>query len=104
MVLSFPTDLFRLTLDTGLMALQAQQVVAMRTLGMLGAWRTRDGESTRMVTEKLDALDEAKRGMNLAFGQALSPLAVAQAALAPYAERTRDNHRSLTRRGPGRPA
>lgn len=104
MVISSPTDLFRLTLDTGLMALQAQQVVAMRTLGMLGAWRTRDGESTRMVTEKLDAMGEAKRGISQAYGQALSPLAIARAALAPYAERTRDNHQHLTRRGPGRPA
>lgn len=104
MVISFPTDLFRLTLDTGLMALQAQQVVAMRTLGLMGAWRTRDGETTRMVTEKLDAMGEAKRGISQAFGQAMSPLAIAHAALAPYAERTRDNHQHLTRRGPGRPA
>lgn len=104
MVLSFPSDLLRLSMQTSLMALQAQQVVAMRTLGLMGAWRTRDGESTRMVTEKLDAMDESNRCVSQALGQAMSPLAIAHAALAPSAQRTRDNHRSLTRRGPGRPA
>ncbi|MCB1389979.1 MAG: hypothetical protein KDK12_12690, partial [Rhodobacteraceae bacterium] len=102
--LDIPADLFRLSLQTSLMALQAQQVVAMRTLGLMGAWRTRDGEATRMVTEKLDALGEARNGISRAVGQAKSPLVIAQAALAPYARRTSDNHRHLTRRGPGRPS
>lgn len=104
MVFPFPADLFRLTLETSVMALQAQQVVAMRTLGLMGAWRTRDGETTRMMTEKLDALSEATLGMGKALAQAQSPLDVAEAALAPYAKRTSANHRTLSRRGPGRPA
>src|SRR5690606_27673888 len=50
MVFTLPTDLFRLAMETGVMAMQAQQVVAMRTLGLMGAWRTRDGELGRMLT------------------------------------------------------
>jgi hypothetical protein len=99
-----PTDLFRLTLETGVMTWQAQQVVAMRTLGLMGAWRTRDGELTRMVTEKLDALGEATLGMGQALMQAQSPVAVAEAVIQPYATRLSANHRNLSRRGPGRPS
>ena len=104
MVFPFSADLFRLSLETSLMTLQAQQVVAMRTLGLMGAWRTRDGEATRMIAEKMDALGEATLGMGKALAQAQSPLHVAEAALAPYAKRTSANHRTLSRRGPGRPS
>ncbi|WP_334194099.1 antibiotic ABC transporter [Pararhodobacter sp.] len=104
MVFPFSADLFRLSLETSLMTLQAQQVVAMRMLGLMGAWRTRDGEAARMMTEKLDALGEATLGMGKALALAQSPLHVAEAALAPYARRTSANHRTLSRRGPGRPA
>jgi len=57
-----------------------------------------------MMTEKLDALGEATLGMGKALALAQSPLHVAEAALAPYARRTSANHRTLSRRGPGRPA
>lgn len=104
MVFTLPADLLRLSLQTSLMAYQAQQVVSMRLLGLMGAWRTRQGEATRMLTEKLDAMGEAKDGIRQAVGQAKSPLVIAQAALAPYAARTSENHRDLSRRGPGWPS
>ncbi|WP_370207695.1 hypothetical protein [Pararhodobacter marinus] len=96
-------DLFRLTLQTGLMLAQAQQVVAMRLLGAMGVWRLRPGEYTRMLVEKIDAAGDAQRGVAKALGQSKSPIVVARAALDPYARRTGQNARTLTWRGPGRP-
>ena len=100
-MLGFAFDALRLGLQTGTMLMHAQQVVAMRTLGMMGGWNLRDGEPARMVAEKMAAFTESSAAIHTALTQSKPPLAVATAALKPYAKRTRSNARSLSRRGPG---
>ncbi len=99
-----PLDLMRLGFQAGLMAFQAQQVMSMRMLGAMGGWRTRRGENTRMLTEKVDAMREAAHAVGTAVGRGKSPVLIADAAMKPFSRRTKSNAKSLSRRGPGRPA
>jgi len=48
-------DLMRLSMNTSLMLMQANSVIAMRMMGMAGAWRVSPQENNRMVSEKMRA-------------------------------------------------
>jgi hypothetical protein len=101
--ISTPLDLMRLTLQTGMMLGQAQMVVGMRMLGMVGAWKVTPGENNRMVTEKIAASRESAMAAGRAIAGGKSPIVVAGAALKPYSTRTKSNVKRLARSGPGKP-
>ncbi|MFN7223862.1 MAG: antifreeze protein [Paracoccaceae bacterium] len=98
-----PIDLMRLSLNTATMLAQAQSVIAMRMMGMVGAWSVSPGENTRMVSEKL------RTGMKSGVAAHRSALSggsatdIAEAALAPVKRATAANARRLGRSGPKHP-
>lgn len=98
-----PFAFFLLTMRTGLMLIEAQQVIAMRLLGLAGLWRVSPGENARMLLEKLDAGTEAGLAATRALARGAPPVAVAGAALKPVARRTAANSRRLSKRGPKSP-
>ncbi len=95
-----PLDWMRLSLKTGMMLGQAQMVIGMRLWGMAGMWSVLPSENARMVAEKLAAGIEATGHAATAAMRGKGPAAVAAAALAPVARRTKSNARRLARRGP----
>lgn len=99
-----PFDYWRAALAGSHMLLEAQAVIAMRTMGMAGLWNVTPGENARMVAEKAHALRESGLATAQAVMRGHAPAAVAMAALKPVKKRTGANVRRLARRGPGRPA
>jgi hypothetical protein len=95
-----PVEMMRVAFEVQLMALRAQQVIAMRMLGAMGAWNVHPSESMRMTSEKVAAMTEASVAMGSAMARAKSPAIVAGAAVKPFARRTKSNARRLARRGP----
>jgi hypothetical protein len=85
------------------MLAEAQMVIGMRMLGMAGLWRVTPGENTRMVSEKLAAVQESAVAVTRATLQGKAPAIVAEHALKPIRRRTSANTRRLVRRGPGTP-
>ncbi|MCU0828400.1 MAG: antifreeze protein [Tabrizicola sp.] len=96
-----PPDLVRLSIQTSLMLAEAQMVIAMRMMGMLGLWRVLPSETKRMSSEKVSALGEAAMASSRAMMTGKSPLRVAEAALKPIRRKTSANVKRLARRGPG---
>ncbi|MGR3762304.1 antibiotic ABC transporter (plasmid) [Roseobacteraceae bacterium NS-SX3] len=80
------------------MAFEAQAVIALRTLGVMGMLPAAPGENTRMVAEKVKAFQtSANRAAQLAAaGQPAQ--AVLAGALAPYSRATASNYKRLIRR------
>ena len=62
-----PDEMTRLTMQTGLMLVEANMVIAMRMWGMAGLWRVTGAEDTRMVSEKTAAVQASA----MAAGQAM---------------------------------
>ncbi|WP_424990154.1 antibiotic ABC transporter [Fluviibacterium sp. S390] len=79
------------------MASEAQTVIAMRTLGMLGFWPMGLGENTQMIMEKPAAMVQAADEAMRATLQGLRPDQVLGAALEPIRACTQDNAHRLTR-------
>lgn len=82
------------------MVSEAQMVIALRVLGMLGAWNVAPSENDRMVREKQAAF--AKSG-SAAFAAAMAgkrPDQIMASAVRPLRSRTRANARRLSKRGP----
>jgi hypothetical protein len=80
------------------MLLEAQTVIALRMMGMAGVLPARPGETTRMVTEKVAAAQDAGVAMARAAMAGASPAAITSAGLKPVRRRTRANVARLTRR------
>ncbi|EKE45279.1 Antifreeze protein, type I [Oceaniovalibus guishaninsula JLT2003] len=93
-----PLDLMRLGIATTTMMAQAQAVIAMRLCGMAGLWPVSASENTRMVSEKVAAMQSAASAANRAFLSGKRPDQIATAALRPIARKTRAN---ATRLGKG---
>ena len=99
-----PRDLLRLWFRTGFMLFEAQSVIALRLMGMAGAWPLPPSEPRRMVSEKVKAARTGAKAAGKAVLAGRNAARVAEAALAPTARRTSGNVKRLTRRGPGQPA
>ncbi|MGP3697395.1 antifreeze protein [Rhodobacter sp. NSM] len=98
MSLALPfTSLMTLYWQTGLMVSEAQTVMALRTLGMMGVLTPHPLENQRMVTEKGLAFAQAAQAATSAAMQGKRPDEVAAAALKPIRRRTRANAARLTR-------
>jgi hypothetical protein len=98
-----PAQLMQLSFRTSVMLAEAQMVIAMRMLGMMGLWRVLPSEKARMSSEKLAAMGEAALASSRAILIGQPPVKVAEAALKPVRRRTASNVRRLARRGPGKP-
>ncbi len=86
-----PAEILRLSVGTSAMLAEAQTVIALRLLGMVGLWPRLANEEMRMVSEKLAAAVEAQSAvLGAALGGA-SPVAMAEAALHPVRRRTQAN-------------
>jgi hypothetical protein len=92
--------LMALSMQTGMMLGQANMVIAMRMMGMAGAWNVTPAENKRMVDEKTAAAVESGAAMTRAALAGKGPVAVAKAGLAPIARRTGANAKRLAKRGP----
>lgn len=93
-------NLFGLSMRTGMMLGQANMVIAMRMMGMAGAWNVTPAENKRMVDEKKAAAVASGTAMMKAAMAGKDAVAVAEAGLAPVARKTRANAKRLAGRGP----
>lgn len=103
MVPPSPFGYLRLGLQMGVMMTEAQMVIGMRMLGLMGMWRVSPGENTRMITEKLVAAQQAGLAATRATLAGKPPEVAATLALKPVRRRTRSNVIRLARKGPGKP-
>jgi hypothetical protein len=101
--LATPAEMALLSLQTAQMLAEAQMVIGMRMLGMMGMWRVLPSENARMASEKLAAAGAAARASGAALLAGKSPVEVASAALKPVRRRTAANVKRLGKRGPGKP-
>lgn len=99
--LPHPTQLMKLSIQSGLILVEAQMVIGMRLLGMMGLWRVTASEPHRMVSEKVVAASESLAAAGRATLRGQAPAAVAAAAMKPIRRRTSANAKRLARRGPG---
>jgi hypothetical protein len=84
-------EFFGPAIEAGLMAAEAQAVIAMRLAGMAGLWPVAPQEGLIMLAEKVAAGQDATMA---ALGAGLRG-ASALAAMAPYRRRTQANARRL---------
>lgn len=85
--------------QVALMAAEAQAVIAMRLMGMAGVWSVPPSEKSRMVSEKLKAMNTSNGEAIAAALRGGTPDQIMAAAIKPYRRRTRANTRRLTKRG-----
>ena len=88
--------------ELGMVMAEAQAVIAMRVLGMVGAWPVPKSENRRMVSEKVHAVTKGITDASYAALRGSSPEAITAAALKPVRRATRGNARRLSRRGTGK--
>ena len=79
------------------MGWEAQAVIGLRMMGMVGVLPAAPSENRRMYAEKADAFWDAQWAMWRAAMRGGSPEAVAAAGLAPVGRRTRANAKRLGR-------
>ncbi len=95
-----PADLMRAGTQTALLAWESQMVIAMRLMGMAGAWSVLPSEDRRMVAEKPPALAEAAMAAGRAAMSGKRPDQVGTAWARSLRGTTGPNMRRLARRGP----
>lgn len=94
-----PFASFQNSVQVAMMAAEAQAVITMRLMGMAGVWSVPPSEKTRMVSEKLKAMNRSSGEAMAAVLRGGTPDEVLAAAIKPYRQRTRANSRRLTKRG-----
>jgi hypothetical protein len=95
--------MMQLSIRTSIMLAEAQMVIGMRMMGMMGLWRVLPSETARMSSEKLVAIGQATIASSRAAMAGKPPVAVVEAALKPIRLKTASNVKRLARRGPGKP-
>lgn len=93
-------ELWRTQTQLTLLAVETQAVMTMRLIGMAGIWNTTPAETTRMITEKPEAIGRAVMAAWLAAASGQPASRILHAAARPLRKRTRANARRLARRGP----
>ena len=99
----FPTSLWRTQMALVSLATEANTVIALRTLGMMGLWNTGPGENKRMVDEKTDAFAKSAIAAGSAIARGHSANQITMAAIKPLRQKTRPNVARLTKAGPKLP-
>lgn len=95
-----PFDMVEAAVSLALVAMEAQLVISMRLMGMVGLWNVPASENLRMINEKTSAMVAAQSGVMRAVLQGEGPGAAVLAAVKPVRRRTRSNVKRLMRRGP----
>jgi hypothetical protein len=98
-----PVQLMQLSIQTSIMLAEAQMVIGMRMMGMMGMWRVLPSENARMSSEKLTAMGQSAMATSHAVMAGKPPVQIAEAALKPIRRHTSANVKRLGRRGPGKP-
>ena len=93
-------DLIKTSIGIGMLAAEAQMVVAMRIAGMAGTWSVLPSENQRMVEEKGPAFAEAAYVAWMAALAGKRPDQVVDAWTSSLRKQTGGNVRRLMRRGP----
>jgi hypothetical protein len=92
-----PASWFTVSSQTALLALEAQSVVALRCLRVAAGGALAQSEMTRMITEKVEALGEAKTAAAIGAVSGRSGRQIAKKVAGVYKKRVRGNRRRLTR-------
>jgi hypothetical protein len=92
-----------LSIRTSIMLTEAQMIIAMRMMGMMGLWRVLPSENARMSSEKVAVMGQVAMASSQALMSGKSPAVVAAVALKPIRRKTASNVKRLARRGPGKP-
>lgn len=79
---------------------EANTVIALRTLGMMGLWNTAPNENNRMVAEKTEAFAQSAKAAGRAVARGARPDQIAIAGMKPLRGKTRPNVARLTKAGP----
>lgn len=95
-----PLDLFRTTLEVGMMLAEAHSVIAMRVMGWGGMWSVSGSENNRMVSEKTEAMSRSVQRATQAALSGKRPDEIVNAAVKPLRQKTRANVKRLGKRGP----
>jgi hypothetical protein len=91
----YPVNLISLSTNAVLLAFEAQTVMALRLMAMAGLIPQKAGENTRMVSEKLSAMNKANAAASKAIMAGKSPDQVISAAMAPLSRKVRANRKRL---------
>ena len=95
-----PAQALQIAIRSSILVVEAQMVIGMRVMGMMGLWHTSPGEPVRMVGEKIAAVQDAGLAATRAAMTGKSPAVMLDHALKPIQRRTRANVSRLARRGP----
>ncbi len=98
-----PLDFWRTSAAFMTLAAEANTVIALRTLGMMGLWNTGKSENQRMVSEKTEAFTQSARAAASSMARGQRPDQIAMAAMKPLHRKTRPNVARLTKAGPKSP-
>jgi hypothetical protein len=98
-----PLQLIELSIRTSIMLTEAQMIIGMRMMGMMGLWRVLPSENARMSSEKVAVMGQVALASSQALMSGKPPTLVAAAALKPIRRKTASNVKRLARRGPGKP-
>jgi len=99
---SDPFAFFSNAMEMGHMMAEANAVIAMRSLGMMGLWSVTPSEDKRMVSEKIEAVTRSVNDATKSMLKGDSADQITAAALKPLRQKTRANAKRLTKRGPKR--
>jgi hypothetical protein len=97
--LSTPMDYWANALQVGWVMAEAQSVITMRVMGMMGLWSVTPHENKRMVSEKVHAMIKGTMDAQRAAIAGQSPDKIAAAAIKPIRQKTRANSKRLAKRG-----
>ncbi len=93
-------DFTRLCWDVVQLLADSHSVVAMRTLGLSGAWSVPKEEHETMIAEKAPVFTEAFLSGTFTALSGHGPDRVMQAAIAPISQKASANRQRLARCGP----
>lgn len=92
-----PMDFWVTGFEAARLGLEANTVIALRTMGMAGLWAMKPAETLRMVAEKQAAFPASATAAGEALAKGHGPLDVARAAMRPLQAKTGPNARRLSR-------
>lgn len=90
-----PAQIWKAWSDLGALAMEAQMVVTLRTLGMAGAWPVGKSENSRMLSEKPPAFVRAAQAATVKALAGSRPDQILSAAATTLTKTARANRKRL---------
>lgn len=94
-----PVHYWANAMQIGYLMAEAQAVIAMRMMGMMGVWSVTPTEDGRMISEKVYAMTKASTDAARVAMTGGTADQIAAAAIKPIRRKTRANARRLGKRG-----